>query len=52
MDTRKDQSMACALYNAAGDVLATDTQYGDNLATSVLIRYEKDDFVSARCVDN
>jgi hypothetical protein len=50
--TKKDQEIVCALKNAEGDIIATDTQYGDALATSVLIRYEGDDVTSAICVPN
>ncbi len=50
--TKKDQEIVCALKNAAGDIIATDTQYADALATNVLIRYEGDDVSGAICVPN
>ncbi|MCF8510842.1 MAG: hypothetical protein K9G43_05295 [Rhodobacteraceae bacterium] len=50
--TRKDQEIVCALKNAAGDIIATDTKYGDALATNVLIRYQGDDVIDAICVPN
>lgn len=50
--TTKDQEIVCALKNASGDIIATDTQYADALATSVLIRYSGSDVKSAICVPN
>lgn len=50
--TRKDQPIVCALKNAAGTIIATDTQYADTLATKVLIRYDGSDVASAVCVPN
>ena len=51
MNTVKDQQIVCVLYNSAGDAVASDTQYTDNLATKVLIHYEGN-FSSARCAEN
>jgi hypothetical protein len=50
--TKKDQEYVCALKNDAGVIIATDTQYGNALATKVLIRYEGSDAKSAVCVLN
>lgn len=51
-DTVKDRLIVCAIFNASGEVLATDTQLTDNLATKVLINYEGRDVSSVRCVFN
>lgn len=50
--TVKDQQIVCAILNASGDIVASDTQYTDNMATSVLIRYDGNDAASATCVKN
>lgn len=50
--TSKGQEIVCGLKNAAGDIIASDTQYTDALATKVLISYSGDDAVSAVCALN
>lgn len=50
--TIKGQEIVCGLKNSAGDIIASDTQYTDALATKVLIGYSADDAVSAVCALN
>ena len=50
--TVKGEEIVCAIYNASGDIVASDTQYTDNMATSVLILYTGNDVVGASCVKN
>ena len=51
-DTVKGREVVCALFDSAGRVLASDTQYTDNLATKVIIIFEGNDVATARCVFN
>ena len=51
-NTVKGRSIVCAVFNGAGDVLATDTWITDNLATKVFINYEGRDVATTRCVFN
>lgn len=50
--TVKGEQIVCAIHNASGDIVASDTQYTDNMATSVLIRYDGNDAAGASCVKN
>jgi hypothetical protein len=50
--TVKDQQLVCGLKNAAGNFLASDTQYADAMVTKVLIRYAGDDVATAVCIPN
>lgn len=51
-DTVAGRRIICAAYNDSGELIASDTQITDNLATSVLIRYSGNDAATARCVFN
>ena len=50
--TQKRQEIVCGLKNAAGDIIATDTQLGDAMATRVLIRYSGSDVEGVICMPN
>lgn len=50
--TTKGIEFSCALLDKSDNALAADTGYTDNLATRVLIAYDQEDFVSAKCVEN
>lgn len=52
-DTVKGRRILCAVYDEAGELLASDTQITDNLATEVLIRLDRPKMATqARCVFN
>lgn len=53
-NTSSGKEFVCAIYNADEQLVASGTQWTDNLATSFLTRYggELGDPVSAKCVFN
>lgn len=51
-NTVKGRVIVCAIFDAAGEVLATNNKLTDNLATKVLINYEGRDVSTAKCVFN
>ena len=51
-DTQKDVPIVCAIYDADGGLLASDTWITDNLATQVVLRHKGVAVANAKCVLN